>query len=150
MLAKADKVIRQRAADRHLAVDSVHITLPDPIHLNSDFVEAYGEAGRRLNAAIATGGFSCTWKRIDETCMLPSNSYFDAFGPQSVQVSLTFDTFRQVANSAIRVAEAFSRTDSKHSSSWCALNPRKGEIDRRPGWADELYSSRIVASDNPR
>lgn len=150
VLAKADKAIRQRAADRQLSVDSVHITLPAPIYLNADFVEAYAEAGRRLDAAIASGGFSCTWKRSEEACMLPSNSFVDAFGPPSVQVSLTFDTFRQVANSAIRVAEAFSRADSKDSPSWCALNPRKGEIDRRPGWADELYSSRIAACDKPR
>lgn len=146
VLAGADGVIRRRAADRQLAVSSVHVTLPDPTYLNPDFIAAYAEAGRRLNAAIATGDLSCAWRQSGEVCMTLSAGDVDELGPRSVQVSLTFDSFRPLANAAIRVAEAFSRADPKYSPSWRALNPRKGEVDRRPGWADELHLSRIAAS----
>lgn len=144
-LAKADAAIRKRTAARHLAQDAVLIALPDLQDTSLPYAAAYAEAAGRIRAAIPTGGLSATWLAKHVAPLTLHDAQVDIRAPRSAIAELTVETARAFSNALIRAARTFTEGCGANGPAWIALNPQKGNIDRKPGWADDERLRRHAA-----
>ena len=144
-LAKADAAIRKRTAARHLAQDAVLIALPNLQDTSLPYAAAYAEAATRMRAAIPTGGLSATWLATHVAPLTLHDAQVDVGAPRSAIAELTVETARAFNNALIRAARTFTAGCGADGPAWIALNPQKGSIDRKPGWADDERSRRLAA-----
>ena len=136
-LAKADAVIRKRTSARRLAQDAVLIQLPDLQDTSLPYAAAYAEAAARIRAAIPNGGLSATWLAQHVAPLTLHDAQVDVGAPRSAIAELTVETARAFSNALIRAARTFTAECGADGPAWIALNPQKGNIDRRPGWAED-------------
>ncbi len=145
-LAKADAAIRKRTSARRLAQDAVLIQLPDLQDMSLPYAAAYAEAAARIRAAIPNGGLSATWLAQHVAPLTLYNAQVDVGAPRSAIAELTVETARAFSNALIRAARTFTAECGADGPAWIALNPQKGNIDRRPGWAEDERRRRLTAA----
>lgn len=144
-LAKADAAIRKRTAARQLAQDAVLIALPDLKDTSLPYAGAYAETAERIRTAIRTGGLSAIWLAKHVAPLTLHDAQVDVGTPRSAIAELTIETARAFSNALIRAARTFTAECGADGPAWIALNPQKGNIDRKPGWADDERSRRHAA-----
>lgn len=144
VLARADRAIRERTASIRAPQDSVSIALPDL--KDTPYAEAYAEAATRLTEAIPAGGLTVTWLGRHEACLTLHDAYVDTAAPRDSYAALTLETSQLFRNALIRTARAFNALSDKGGGVWIALNPQKGDIDRKPGWEEEERLRRLAAA----
>ena len=145
-LAKADAAIRKRTSARRLAQDAVLIQLPDLQDTSLPYTAAYAEAAARIRAAIPNGGLSVTWLAQHVAPLTLYDAQVDVGAPRSAVAELTVETARAFSNALIRAARTFTAECGADGPAWIALNPQKGNIDRRPGWAEDERRRRLTAA----
>lgn len=144
-LAKADAAIRKRTSARQLAQDAVLMALPDLQDTSLPYAAAYAEAAARIQVAIPAGGLSATWLAQHVAPLTLHDAQVDIGAPRSAIADLTVETARAFSNALIRAARTFTEGCEADGPAWIALNPQKGSIDRRPGWADDERRRRLAA-----
>lgn len=149
VLARADEEVRTRASALGAPKDSVSISIPDLT--NTSYAKAYAEAAARLKAAIPTGHLTITWLGKQKATLTLHNAHIDEAALRAVVAPLRFETSQKLRNAFVRIARAFNADDSSASNraTWIALNPLKGDIDRKPGWADQIREAHIRMTATP-
>ncbi len=144
VLAKADQIVRKRAVSQRVSQESVSIALPDLESSAPLLAGSYAEAGDRLRSVGPAGALHVTWRGRFEANLFMHGGSLDEAGPRSGYAELTFESSRSFCNALIRVSRAFNVQDGADSATWAALNPLKGEIDRKPGWEEQERLRRLA------
>lgn len=146
VLARADRAIRERTAAIRAPQDSVSIALPDL--RDTPYAGAYAEAATRLKEALPEWGLPVTWLGRHEAYLTLHDAHIDEAAPRDSYAALTFETSQIFRNALIRTARAFpaEAPPDVHRAAWIALNPQKGDIDRKPGWEEAERRRRLAAA----
>jgi len=144
VLAKADQIVRKRAVSQRVSQESVSIALPGLGSSAPSLAGSYAEAGDRLRSVGPAGALHVTWRGRFEADLFMHGGSLDEAGPRSGSAELTFESSRSFSNALIRASRAFNVQDGTDSATWAALNPLKGEIDRKPGWEEQERLRRLA------
>lgn len=142
VLGEAQHAIRSRIPVETQTQDLTSIAMPDVSRTTPQLADAYTEAADRLMTATSAETLTATWLNTHHTTIELKNVHIDRHSDRSAHIDVTFESARSFSNTLIRVANAFNRIAPKDSAHWVALNPPKGKIDRKPGWADMKSQTR--------
>lgn len=137
VLGRADQAIRERTAALRGLADSVSIALPDL--KDTPYEGAYAEAATRIKAALPRGCLSATWLGRNMSTLALHNAHVDQTAAHHVHDVRHFKTSQIFRNALLRTAREFTALTNRGGEAWIALTPLKGDIDRKPGWADPVW-----------
>ena len=102
-------------------------------------------AGTPLEGTTAVLQDMTAWLAQHVAPLTLHDAQVDIGAPRSAIAELTVETARTFSNALIRAARTFTEGCGANGPAWIALNPQKGNIDRKPGWADDERLRRHAA-----